>query len=441
MFVRLALFAFAFVSSSAQAQSLPAAPLSLDDAIRTAFQNQGDVLASNQQLSAASERITFARSARAPQLSASVGSNYLNSPTIVVPGVGNGTGTTFSQTGSTFSTGVSVSQNLFDSGRTRESIRQSRATFDIARGSLGTTRTSLAFQVAQRFFEQLRQETLVGQRFTQLELTQGSLRQIEAQIEAGTSPRSDLLGAQVNVSQARFDLTTARNALKTAQIDLRAALGLPDGPPLNLVSELPPVPALQSGDELLALARSRRPDLQGGQAQIRQGQSQLKAAQIESRPNVAANLALNLDPRSNQNRRFNVGATLSIPIFNAGGLRANVRAARDELSASQIRLAQLGRTSDASVRSALVNIEGQRARVEVGQELVALARQNLEVARGRYGAGVGIALDITTAQSQLFGAQTSLTGARFDLQIALANLDLATGRFASETPAPATKEP
>ncbi len=441
-------------------------PLSLQDALRLAFQNQGDVLAAQKQLSASTQRITVARSARAPQVFATIGTNYLNTTTsssfnpgtIPIPvnpgtggsgtgtgtpigtgtGVGTGTSTVFSSTGTTTTTGLSLTQNLFDSGRTRESVRQSRAALEVSRGNLGTTRINLAYAVAQRFFEQLRQATLVAQRQNQLVVASQSLNQIQAQITAGTSPRSDLLGAQVNVSQARFDLTTARNALRTAQVDLRQSLGLDAGAPLQLQPAPAPPPELGPTEELLRLARTRRPDLVSASAQITQSQSLVRSAQIEARPSLAANLNLNLDPRRANNRNFGIGASLSIPLFDAGGRRASVRAAQDELEAARLRLAQLRKSADAQVQSAAINVSGQIARVEVARELVASAQQNLDVARGRYGGGVGIALDITTAQSQLFQAQTSLTGAQFDLQIGLANLDLATGRYAVEEPVGAT---
>ena len=459
------------VAPSTSAPALSSGPLSLEDALRVAFQNQGDVLAAKQQLNASTERVIVAKSARAPQLLATIGTNYANTsstisnfnpgtipitgttgtgttgtggtgagsgtPTGTGTGVGTGTvgtNTVFTSTGTTFSTGVSLTQNLFDSGRTRESVRQSRALVDVTRGNLGTTRINLAYTVAQRFFEQLRQATLVAQRQNQLVVANQSLNQIQTQITAGASPRSDLLGAQVNVSQARFDLTTARNALRTAQVDLRQSLGLDAGAPLELQNTLAPPSEPSPTEELVRLARARRPDLASASAQIAQSQSQLRAARIEARPSVAANLNLNLDPRRSNNRNLGIGASLSIPLFDAGGRRASVRAARDELEAARLRLAQLRKGADAQVQSASINVSGQIARVEVARELVASAQNNLDVARGRYSAGVGIVLDITTAQSQLFQAQTSLTGAQFDLQIGRANLDLATGRYAVDEP-------
>jgi len=467
--------------AAAPVPAIPAAPLSLGDALRIAFANQGDVLAAGQQLRASTERIAVAQSARAPQLIATIGDTYVNTSstfstggvgTIPVTGTGGGgtptgsgttgtgttgsgtggtgigtgttgTGTTggttvFSSSGTMFSTGLALTQNLFDSGRTREAVRQSRASEGVSLGNLGTTRINLAYSVAQRFFEQLRQTTLVAQRGNQLVVASQSLAQIQAQITAGTSPRSDLLSAQVNVSQARFDLTTARNALRVAQVDLRQSLGLDEGPPLNLQNALAPPPDLPTTDELLRLARTRRPDLASASAQIAQTQSQLRAAQIEAQPSVSANLNLNLDPRHSRIRNLTVGASLSIPIFDAGGRRASVRAAGDELEAARLRLIQLRKSADAQVQSAAINVSGQVARLEVARELVASAQNNLDVARGRYSAGVGIVLDVTTAQSQLFQAQTSLTGAQFDLQVGLANLDLATGRYAVETPTAAT---
>lgn len=401
-------------------------PLSLDDALKIAFQNHGDVGAAQQSLAASAQRVTGAKANRAPQLSATVGTNYQNGRIISSPIVQNGSV-------STTTTGVALSQNIFDSGRTKYAVRSARANAGAQLGNLGTARNSLGFEVAERFYEQLRQERLVAQRREQIEVAQTQLAQIQAQIEAGTSPRSDLAGARVTLSQAQFDLVTAQNDLTNAIAQLRNALGLERGAALKLAYQTPQT--FEAGPDVpaaLELANQRRPDLLAARAQIAASEAAYRSAKIEARPNVSATAGYNIDPRETGDRRLSVGATVAIPIFDAGGRESEARAAYNELQSAQIRLTQNQRDVQTEVETALTNIAGQIQRLENARELVANAQNNLETATERYKAGVGIALDVTTASSQLFQAQTSLASAEFDYQIARSNLDRATGRFAWE---------
>jgi outer membrane protein TolC len=81
-----------------------------------------------------------------------------------------------------------------------------------------------------------------------------------------------------------------------------------------------------------------------------------------------------------------------------------------------------------------VDIGGEVERVANARALVESARTNLETATERYRLGLGIVLDIVNAQTQLFNAQTSLTQAVYDYELARSNLDRAAGRFAWANP-------
>ncbi|HVF85804.1 MAG TPA: TolC family protein, partial [Abditibacteriaceae bacterium] len=153
-----------------------------------------------------------------------------------------------------------------------------------------------------------------------------------------------------------------------------------------------------------------------------------------ARPQSSVTTGYNLDPRAIGNRSFAAGMGISIPIFNGGGLRADVRAATADVSASRERLAQLEKDIATDVEATRTDIAGQIERLQNARELVAAAQTNLNNATEKYRVGLGIALDIVDAQSQLFDAQTSVTQARFDLEIARANFDRAVGRFAWAEP-------
>jgi outer membrane protein len=464
------------ITSTAPAVPDGSSPLTLDDAVLLALRNHGDVGAAEQGFVSAREGITSARSGFFPDVSAGLNYNYAQrngtNRTTTVNGVpipisgGNTSNTTSS---------VVVSQNIFDSGRTRAQVRSARARTLGAVGGFGSARSNLAYEVASNFYEQLRQEKLVAQREGQVQLANQQLEQIQAQIEQGVAARVDAQGIQVNLSQARFDLTTARNALATAQTNFRNALGLSRGPALKVLdtelareeaptlaaatlnpvpsedllegraptplpfptvtaAPLPIVPELQRLDDYLAEARRLRPDLVQAQATIQQSQASLDLAEIELKPQVTANAGYNIDPRSTSDRGFTFGAGISIPIFNAGGRKADVKAAEADLESNRIRLQQLTKDVEADVQSTFINISGGVERISNARELVLSARTNLATATERYQLGLGIVLDIVNAQTQLFNAQTSATQAIYDYELARADLDRAIGRFAWANP-------
>ena len=467
-------------------------PLSLEASIRIALANNGQTGASALQARAAREGVTSARAAGLPQVTGNIGYNYLNQRTSVfVPNFGTGTGGVIPGgtgnvpvvtgtngiqvfTNSATTTDIAVTQNIFDGGRTRQLVRGARAQTQSAIGALGGARGGLAFTVAQRFYEQLRQQKLTEQFEAQVELAKQQVEQVRAQIEVGTVARVDILSVQVTLRQRQFDLVSARNNLAQARVNFRNALGLPAGPALQLVesdrvsqiapvtqqprrlddvpagvavpplSQLgttdlldvapPDVPELEPLENYKAQARALRPDLVQSRAAVAQGQSSLALASIENRPQVSSSVGFNLDPRSSAERRVQLGVGLSVPIFNGGALSANKRAAGEQLEASRIALAQTEKDAEAEVEASYLDIAGQVERIANARVLVEQAQLNLETATERYRLGLGIVLDVTNAQTQLFSAQVSATQSVYDYEIARAALDRAVGRFAWADP-------
>jgi len=194
------------------------------------------------------------------------------------------------------------------------------------------------------------------------------------------------------------------------------------------------VPVLQNLDEYVSEARRLRPDLLQARANVQSTEASRSLAKIAQRPQVSASAGYDIDPRSIRDRGFQVGVGLSIPIFDAGGRRADVRAANADLEASRIRLAQLDKDVAADVEATYVDISGQVERIANARVLVESARTNLATATERYRLGLGVVLDIVNAQTQLFNAQTSATQAVYDYELSRSDLDRAVGRFAWADP-------
>ncbi len=80
------------------------------------------------------------------------------------------------------------------------------------------------------------------------------------------------------------------------------------------------------------------------------------------------------------------------------------------------------------LNQAYADIEGATARIAVMESLLKKASESLELAQGRYAAGVGTYIEITDAQVASVNAETDHVQALYDYQLAAARLFKAMGR-------------
>ena len=81
------------------------------------------------------------------------------------------------------------------------------------------------------------------------------------------------------------------------------------------------------------------------------------------------------------------------------------------------------------MNQAYADIESATARIDVMETSLKKARENLELAQGRYEAGVGPYIEVTDAQVAAVNAETDHVQALYDYQLAVARLFKAMGRM------------
>jgi len=77
---------------------------------------------------------------------------------------------------------------------------------------------------------------------------------------------------------------------------------------------------------------------------------------------------------------------------------------------------------------AYADIDSATARISVMELSIKKATENLELAQGRYGAGIGPYIEVTDAQVSSINAETDHVQALYDYQLAAARLVKAMGR-------------
>lgn len=418
--------ALAVAAAPAEAKAPDTSPLSLESALEMARANPQLAQAQASVLQAQGQ-IGIARS------------GFL--PFATISGRAGGTASSLGAAPSsslyaTYGATVSINQTLWDFGRTLGAYLAARDQERAARAGLDATWNAVELNVRTAYYTVLATEALVAVADQTVASNQRQLDLARGQFEVGTRPRFDVTTAEVNFQQSLISQITAHDGVILTRINLSQAVGQ-DVSKRTLA--LPGVPSDIDLDvaRLMAEALAARPDLRGAEFQISAADQNLSAAKSAWFPILGVSAGYNWNdskypvagglPAPDANS-WNLLGTLTWPVLSGGadlgrvdvqsGAVASAKASRD-LLLLQVRT---------DVEQAVTGVNVARATREVARKLVTQAKENLELAEGRYQAGIGTIIDVTVSQTSYTSAQASEVKAAFDLASAWAQLQYAIGR-------------
>ncbi len=402
------------------------APLSLDDALKLARQNP-QLAQAQAQLAQASGQVGISRSGFLPSGTASGKAGWTGTNEGAAP-----SGTLYA----TYNATVTLNQTLWDFGRTLGAYLAARDQERAAQAGLDTSWTGVELGVRQAYYTVLATEALVAVADQTVASNQRQLDLAKGQYEVGQRPRFDVTTADVNLQQSIISQITAHDAVILARIALAQAVGQDvSRRPL----EMPAVPQDVDLDteKLMQEALRARPDLRSAELQISSADQSLSAARSAWFPilGVSASYVWNNSrfpvagglPAPDANS-WNVLGTISWPFLAGGADLGRVDVAKGALDSTKASRDQLLLQIRTDVEQAVTSVNEARARRTVSRVLVAQAKENLDLAEGRYQAGLGTIIDVVTSQTSYTSAQAQEVKAVFDLASAWAQLQHAIGR-------------
>ncbi|GBQ24385.1 efflux transporter outer membrane subunit [Gluconacetobacter sacchari] len=244
----------------------------------------------------------------------------------------------------------------------------------------------------------------------------------------------------VQTAQSQLDATTARIPQAEQQIALQVnALSLLLGePPAALAGELlkaeaiPPVPPRVPAGVPSELAR-RRPDIRQAEAQLHGATAQVGEAVAEFYPRVTIDAGFGFQSLSFRDlgfwnaRAWNVGPSITLPIFQGGRLRGQLelRKSAQQEAAISYRRTVLGAWHE--VDNALTAYRDEQMRRDSLEREVAADQRGLDLARDQYRHGMVTFLTVLDAERRILAAQTDLTSSTATLSTDLVQLYSALG--------------
>lgn len=284
--------------------------------------------------------------------------------------------------------------------------------------------------VKAAFFQALQAGALVAVYETENQAIRQRLDVTRKRFDADDVPRFDVIRVESELRQSDAALIRARNDVRLAIQRLNNVMARPIDTPTEPVP-VREMPRIEKGvADLVVLARETRPEVRGAESRLRGLAGVTQAARGGTLPSidVGANYTRTINPSPFAVEHQTTGSVqLTYPIYDSGVTRARVAAARQDEEEARVTRDQIELAVELEVRQAVVDLEDAWQQVEVAQSQVDLATEALRLAELRYSEGLGILLDVTSAQADATRARTALVNAEFAYLAAYARLQQAVG--------------
>jgi outer membrane protein TolC len=427
---------------SVSAKDAPPEPvhgdLTVDQAVKLALERNQDLLTSGQNVDAASGQQKQALQRYLPSLSASGSfSHNLNQTGFFDPTTG------LIVTGNQDNYGVRyvLNQNLIDIAAIR-SISAAGKSVDASKLNYAFSRSDLVLGAKQQYYVLLAAQYLATVNDSALVLSERELKRTESLFELGMVAKSDVLKAQVRVSNSKLDVIKANGAVVDERARLARVLGQPPTDDLRASDPLTETPVTIDSSAIYQEAVANRPDLQAALKTWEAAKAQAGATRAGFLPTVFGQVgysnqnasgfqpfaAFNLpidDPRR-PSRTAGVG--INFPLFEGmwgrhGAVQtAQARAEQERYAYDKKRL-----DVEVEVRGAINSAQQANEGLIVAKDGLTSADEDLKLSQEKYNVGSGTILDLLDPQVNLQKARQQYVVALTAARIAEAQIERARG--------------
>jgi len=311
-----------------------------------------------------------------------------------------------------------------------DAYRAAKQNVQAAEFSYKDARDTVVLAVGANYLLTIANESRVAAAEAELRTAQALYQLAEDQENAGLAPQIDTLRARVQLQAQQQALITAQNDLEKQRIALARVIGLPVQQKFRLVNRVPyhPIPQVDL-DTAYSRALQTRSDYQSALALLRSSQLNVSSAWKEHLPSLSASGnygVLGFTP-SAIGPAYTLGATLDIPVFQGGKIKADVQQAQAVLRQRQAQVDNLKAGIEQDVQDAILDLNAAAKQVDVAKIGLDLAQQTLEQSQDRFGAGVTNNVEVIQAQQQLATANDTYIASLYEHNIAKVLLARAIG--------------
>lgn len=380
----------------------------LQQLIRTALQQNYDLLIATERINAARDIVTITRSRLFPQIGGNANFSGGQEPTFQTKyNIG------------TLTADAAFQLDLF--GQLRRATEASRAQLLATQDAQQTVILTLVSDVATNYFALLELDLQLQITYQTIKIQEDSVKLTKLRVDHGVATKLDVLQAQQTLDTANATVPDLEMQIAQEENAINILLGnypqsVTRGRPL-VEQPLPPdVPA-----GLTSTLMERRPDIREAEQNLVAANAEIGVAKAQFFPQISltgsgggafGRSSAFSSLMSTQLGIWSYGAQVSQPIFTGGALQGNLRLAKSQNQQALLAYRQTIQRAFREVSDALIGYQ-KLHEVRVAQEVtVADLRESVRLSDMRYQGGTTTYLEVLDGQRSLYSAELTLAQAR-----------------------------
>ncbi len=403
----------------------PVRAQTLEQAMATAYATNPQLVAQRAQLRSADESVAQARSGWRPTVTVngSVGENQIDSQ-----------GATSPTTLHPKSAGLTITQPLFRGFRTILGTARATNQVKAERARLFVQEQNVLLAVAQAYLDVLQNAAVVELNVSNEQVLRRQLEATQDRFRVGEVTRTDVSQAEAALAGAIAARISAEGALITSRQVFEQQVGMQ---PRGLVAPAVPPNLPKTIDDAAAAASNDNPNViaalfDEGAAREQVGEIRgqlLPTLQAVGTVSTAQETSTTGSTSQNYTNSASVVLQLQVPLYEAGSVYSQVRAARQVDTQRQITIEVNRRQVIQQATSAFQNLQTARASISSLAAQVRAAEIAEEGVRQEAAVGSRTVLDVLNAVQAVLNAQVSYVRAQHDDLVAAYQLLSASGRL------------
>ncbi|WP_207429116.1 TolC family protein [Pedobacter sp. SYSU D00535] len=412
--------ALVFFTSVASAQQL----LTLEEAVRIALENNYNIRIARNDVDIAENNVSRANAGFIP----SVNANLTNNNTIQNSSQTRATGEVTERNnarGSSLNYGVGLNWTVFDGFRMFARYDQLQELQKLGEANLQLTILTTLGDVISNYYNLVQQQQQLRAYDTAVAISRLRVETAQTRFEIGRAARLEVLNAQVDYNTDTTSYLRQLESYRNAQITLNQLLAR-EATIVFSVAEDFNIDTKLLLPQLMSQALTNNPTLRAALVSRRIAELDLRLVRANRYPVIGLNTGYNFNRSEsalgfatlNTGRGFNYGLTASVNIFNGFLQRRNERNASIAIESAGLDYERVNQSLNAQLATAYQTYQTNLSLVQLEENNVRIARQNLDITMARYRLGSITQVEIRDAQLNFVNATVRLNSARYQAKLA-----------------------
>lgn len=323
---------------------------------------------------------------------------------------------------------VGFNQLIYDFGKTATTAKISKKTFEAAEDTLQGNVNDIIYQVKSAYYNLLYSMQQVAVYEDTVANYEIHLKQAKAYYEIGSKAKIDVTTAAYNLDNAKLNLIQARNAVEMAYAQLNNAMGLPEYADYEIKEKLTSKKYDIIFDDAIKVAYDQRPQLLAAQKKMEASHLLIKSTKVAFLPNLTGfGNYTNGGKNPGSDYGYQVGAQLTYQNLNLLLLKQQVDEAKLTYLKDKADYETQRQSVYLEVKQAYIQYKNAQESVPVALSSMKEAKEQYDLASGRYKVGMGDAVELKDAENTYRNAQLSYYNTLTQYNITAANLEKVVG--------------